>query len=440
MFVESATVNSSGEVFCGTVTENGEDTPFPMTERQRDILERMTRRTTCEKRLWERGGIILLHADGMPKKQIARETGNDIRTVRKWCGRWEESQPGLMSAEEAEEKEEKEISPREYERRVAEVLGDAPRPGSPPEFSPEQVVHIVAISCEVLDDSDEPVSSRNYGDIAREAVDREIVETISRDSVGRFLREARVKPHKTRYWLNADYEDEEQFGENVRTVCDAYQQAPELYKLGTHTVCNDEKTGIRALERRHATHPAEPGKPERVEHSYERHGTLCLIANLEVATGRIIAPTISPTRTEDDYVRHIERTIDTDPDARWIFITDNPDTHQSESLVELIARKCAIDIPLGKKGSSGILKSMGTRREFLSDTSHRIHFTYTPKHASWLNQIEIWFSSLSRRLVRRGNFSSLEHLRLRLEKFIDFFNETMAKPFKWTYTGRPLAA
>ncbi len=435
MFVESVTVNSSGNVFCGSATENRDDAAFPMTERQRDILERMTRRTACEKRLWERSEIILLHADGMPKKRIARETGTDIKTVRKWCGRWEESQPGLMSAEEKDE-----ISLREYERKVAEVLGDAPRPGAPPSFSPEQVVHIVAISCEVLDDSDEPVSSRTYKDIAREAVNRGIVETISPDSVGRFLRDARIKPHKTRYWLNAEYEDEEQFEGNVRSVCDAYRQASELYKQGIHTVCNDEKTGIQALERCHVTHPAEPGKPERVEYNYERHGTLCLIANFEVATGQIIVPTISPTRTEDDYVRHIERTIDTDPEAKWIFITDNLNTHQSESLVELIARRCAVGLFLGKKGSSGILKSMETRREFLSDPSHRIHFVYTPKHTSWLNQIEIWFSTLSRRLIRRGNFSSLEHLRLRLTKFIDFFNETMAKPFKWTYTGRPLTA
>lgn len=434
MFVESATVGSFGEAFCGDVTGSREDTAFPMTERQRDILERMTRRTTCEKRLWERGEIVLRHADGMSKRRVAEETETDIKTVRKWCGRWKESESDMRSAEDDEE-----ISPGEYEKKVLGVLGDAPRPGAPPRFSPEQVVHIVAIACEVLDDSDEPVSSRTYGEIAREAVGRGVVVTISPDSVGRFLREAGVKPHKTRYWLNAEYENEEQFGENVRTVCDAYHQAPELYKLGIHTVCNDEKTGIQALERCHVTHSAEPGKPERVEYNYERHGTLCLIANLEVATGRIIAPTISPTRTEDDYVRHIERTIDTDPEARWTFITDNLNTHQSESLVGLIAQRCAIDIFLGKKGSSGILKSMETRRKFLSDSSHRIHFVYTPKHTSWLNQIEIWFSTLSRRLIRRGNFSSLEHLRLRLEKFIGFFNETMARPFKWTYTGRPLA-
>ncbi len=129
----------------------------------------------------------------------------------------------------------------------------------------------MAIACEVHDDSDGPVSSRTYKDIAREAADRGIVETISPDSVGRFLREAQVKPHKSRYWLNANYDDEEQFGEEVRAVCDIYQQASELHKLGVHVICNDEKTGIQAPERCHATHPAEAGgKPERVEYKYER--------------------------------------------------------------------------------------------------------------------------------------------------------------------------
>ncbi|QTA86512.1 transposase [Desulfonema magnum] len=438
MFAENAVADSSAEVFCESVTKKREDTTFPMTDRQRDILEQMTRRTTCEKRLWERSNIILLHADGMPKRRIAKDMGTDIKTVRKWCERWEDSHPGLRSAEESEEEK---MSPAAYEKKIAGVLGDAPRPGAPPRFSPEQVVHIAAIACEVIDNSDGPVSGRTYKDIAREAVSREIVETISPDSVGRFLREAQVKPHKSRYWLNAKYDDEEQFGEEVMAVCDIYLQASELHKQGTHVVCNDEKTGIQALERCHVTHPAEPGgKPQRVEYNYERHGTLCLIANLEVATGRIIAPTISPTGTEDDYVRHITQTTDTDPEAKWIFITDNLNTHQSESLTELIARRCHPDIFLGMKGKSGILKSMETRREFLSDPSHRIHFIYTPKHASWLNQVEIWFSVLSRRLIRRGNFSSTEHLRIRMRKFIDFFNETMAKPFKWTYTGRPLAA
>ena len=202
----------------------------------------------------------------------------------------------------------------------------------------------------------------------------------------------------------------------------------------------DEKTGIQALERKHPTRPMIPGKVELREFEYIRHGTQTLIANFEVALGRIIAPSVGPTRTEEDFVKHIEQTIAIDPDAEWIFVVDQLNTHKSESLVRLVARLCNVNADLGIKGKCGILHSMETRSAFLQDTDHRIRFVYTPKHTSWLNQIEIWFSILVRRLLKRASFTSLEELRERILAFIDYFNKTMAKPFKWTYAGRPLVA
>lgn len=203
----------------------------------------------------------------------------------------------------------------------------------------------------------------------------------------------------------------------------------------------DEKTGIQALERKHPNLPMKPGKVERREFEYIRHGTQTLIANFEVATGKLLCPSIGATRTETDFASHIEQTIKTDPQANWLFIVDGLNTHKSEALVHLVNKHCVLELDereLGIKGESGILQSMASRKVFLSDSRHRIRFIYTPKHASWLNQIEIWFSILVRRLLKRSSFSSTDDLKQRILDFIDYFNTAMAKPFKWTFAGRPL--
>lgn len=223
-------------------------------------------------------------------------------------------------------------------------------------------------------------------------------------------------------------------------MCETYREAPKrLENEGIHTICVDEKTGIQALERIAPTQPMRPGQVEKTEFEYKRHGTQTLIANFEVATGEVIAPTVQQTRGEQDFAKHLERTITTDPQAGWVFVADNLTTHCSATLVLLVAALCAIPVEtLGEKGKSGVLKSVPTRKAFLMDASHRVRFVYVPKHTSWLNQVEIWFGILSRRVIRRGSFRSKEDLRDRILKFIDYFNRTMAKPYKWTYAGRPL--
>lgn len=227
--------------------------------------------------------------------------------------------------------------------------------------------------------------------------------------------------------------------EQVASICDVYAQASALEGAGTHVVSCDEKTGIQALERAAATRPTRPGQDERREFEYVRHGTLCLMANLQVATGKVLAPTIGPTRSEADFAQHVAQTVATDSSAGWLFVVDNLTTHCSETLVRWVAKLEGFEGDLGKKGSSGILENVETRRSFLIDEAHRVRFVYTPKHCSWLNQIECWFSILVRRALRRGSFSSTEALAKRIREFIDYFNRLLAKPFRWTYTGRPLA-
>jgi hypothetical protein len=237
--------------------------------------------------------------------------------------------------------------------------------------------------------------------------------------------------------LNANPEEPEVFEQQVKKVCETYLNAAENERNGIHTVSVDEKTGIQALERDAPTQPMQPGKPERQECFYERHGTTCLFGNLNVATGEIVAPKLSATRTEEEFAENIDGIVATDPAAGWIFMCDNLNTHQSMTLVLLVAILC--DIPLdglGKKGKRGVLESQESRRTFLEDDSHCIRFVYTPKHCSWLNQIEIWFSGLSRRVLRRGSFRSVAELQAKILEYVAFYNTT-ARPMNWKYDGTP---
>lgn len=236
-------------------------------------------------------------------------------------------------------------------------------------------------------------------------------------------------------------EPDPQLAEKVADLNPLYRQAPELLAQGERVVSTDEMTGVQALERKHPGLPLRPGQVERREFEYVRHGTQTFIVNLEVATGQVGMVSHGQTRNEQDFLTHIQRTVASDPSIRkWHIVCDNLNTHQSEALVRFVASESDIALDLGVKGASGILHSRQTRAAFLHEPTHRLVFHYTPKPASWMNQVEIWFSILMRKLLKRGSFTSLAELIAKVLAFVQYYNRTMAKPFKWTYQGKALTA
>jgi transposase len=410
----------------------GKAAKVTITERQQELLSRITRATTAPKQLSQRAHLVLLAFQGLRNEDIAPHVGLERHQVGLWRQRWADAFDRLVVIECTQTK-------AALRRAIETVLADAPRPGSPGKFTPEQLAQILATACEPPEQSGRPISHWTARELADEVQKRGIVASISTSQVGRILAEAELQPHRSRYWLNSQPKDAAAFAQQVQTVCTTYLEAPRLYaQQGTHTLCVDEKTGIQALERIAPTLPTRPGQIERIESEYQRQGTQCLIGNFHVVTGQVLAPTIQETRTEADFVAHLEQTVALDPQGSWIFVLDNLNIHCSASLVRWVAQQCGTEMDLGAKGKKGILRSMASRRAFLEDRSHRIRFVYTPKHTSWLNQIELWFGMLVRKLLRRSSFASVAELRERILSFIEYFNRTMAKPFRWTFTGRPL--
>lgn len=327
---------------------------------------------------------------------------------------------------------------QETQKKLLIFFDDAPRSGAPLVYNEKQLCNVIVLALQEPEKFNRPITHWTHEELADEAHKQNIAGNISKSTIGRLLKNADLKPHKSRYWLNPKITDKEQLKREISKVCDVYKNSSKLAKECVNIISVDEKTGIQALERIHDKKPMKQGLPESIEFEYKRHGTLCLTPSFNILTGKIDHHTIAETRNENDFSDHIKNTVSLAPEASWIFVSDQLNTHKSESLVRFISEACELKDDLGVKGKSGILQSMDSRMEFLSNEAHRIRFVYTPKHCSWLNQVEIWFGILSRKMLKRGSFKSKDELQNKMNDFIKYFNENLAKPFKWTYEGKVL--
>jgi transposase len=302
-------------------------------------------------------------------------------------------------------------------------------------FPPEDRHKVLVLATTKPAEAGTPVSHWSLEDLATRIVNDAHYVNMSRSTVQRILAEAELKPHKVRSWMHSD---DPEFEKLALGICRLYLKAPMLYKQGELLLCTDEKTGIQALERKHPGKPAVPGKIELREPEYIRHGTRCLLATFVVPTGEVYGD-VTARRTNLDFRRHIRRTVAWLEEhypkmTKFHWVMDNLNTHWSLEVCQLFARLSGVKFEPKK------LKHGPERRAFLTDLSHRHVIHYTPKHGSWLNQVEIWFSVLERRVIRRGNFLSKADLTRKIQAYIAYFNAYKAHPYAWTYTGKPLVS
>lgn len=330
----------------------GQAAKVQISERQQALLQELSRSRSESQMISQRAKIILLAFEGWLNEEIAIEVGLERKQVGVWRRRWQDAWEALTLLECTE--------PRTLREAIRETLRDAPRSGCPGTFTAEQIAQILAVACEKPELSGRPITHWTYRELRDEVIKRQIVEDISVSRIGEFLREAALKPHRRKMWLNTKETDPKAFQEAVETVCETYRLAPERNeKTGTHTVSTDEMTGLQALERIAPDKDVTPGQIARHEFEYERHGTTTILGNLDVVTGQMIAPTLGPTRTEVDFVKHIENTVASDPDGEWIFLVDTLNIHWSKGLVEWVAERCEPETDLGKKRPTRSLEKSG---------------------------------------------------------------------------------
>ena len=296
-------------------------------------------------------------------------------------------------------------------------------------FPPDEQLEVVTLASSTTAEHDCVASQWSLDDLAAALVNQHADEAMSRSTIWRVLHEADLKPHRSVYWLNSHDPD---FDAKAQDICRLYVQAPSLYQHGELVICTDEKTGMQILQRKYPTQLARPGHPEKREHEYIRHGTRALMASFVVPTGEVVWD-LGPTRTSVDFAAHLRHAAERFrgwPRLTWVL--DNLNTHWSLEACAVLAQ--LNNLPFDAR----VLRTGAERRAFLTDPSHAYRFVYTPKHGSWLNQVELWFSVLERRFLRRGDFASAAEFTERLRVYLEHYNHAQAHPYRWTYTGQPL--
>lgn len=342
-----------------------------ITAAERAELERRVRAHTSSQRSVRRARVVLLAAEGVANRRIAARVGMDEHNVGVWR--------------------------RRFETERLAGLEDRGRSGRPRVYGHDDRVKIVATATTQRPDTESHWSHRLLAVALADEVG------ISESQIGRILAELDIKPHRVRSWLNRG--DDPEFWERAADVCGLYLSPPQ----NALVLSVDEKTAVPARSRTHPTLPAGPGKPERQEFEYRRHGVANFITALDVATGEVSATDVDRT-TAANFITFLDDLEDqVDPDLQIHLILDNGAAHVAKATKTWLA-------------------------EHPRFVAH-----YTPKHASWLNQVELFFSILTRRLLRRGEFASRTDLVAKVMAFIGDYNQR-TKPFRWTYDGTPLKA
>jgi hypothetical protein len=302
-------------------------------------------------------------------------------------------------------------------------------PADPGAFPPEACIAVIATASTKTTEHDRPRNGWTLDEIAATIINEAHAAAISRATVWRILDGCDLKPHKSVYWLNSHDPD---FEAKAKEVCQLYVNAPRFYQQGRLVLCCDEKTGMQVLGRPAPTQPAQPGKPEKREFEYIRLGTRTLITTFCVPTGEVVWD-VGATRTNLDFRAHVLRVAAHYRDMKkFDWVVDNLNTHMSLELCEVVAYLNSVSFQPNQ------LKTQQQRRIFLSDREQRHVFHYVPRHGSWLNQVELFFSVLARQFLRRGDFGSIKEFEARLRAYLEEYNQEKAHPYRWTYTGEPL--